>query len=286
MEQLFYSLMLVVVSLFAGLVGALTGLGGGIIIVPALTLLFDVPIPYAIATSLIAVIGTSSGAASAYVKEGYTNLQVGMFLQIATSLGAVLGAVVILWMNVPTDLLGIVFGLVLIVTAILTMQAKADHREAVVRGSLSEKLQLYGAFPVNGVQEKYGSANPILGSVVMSVAGFLSGLLGVGGGVFKVLAMDNVMRLPFKVSTTTSNFMIGVTAVSSAIIYLANGYVVPLLAAPVLIGIIIGSFLGAKILIKINVKLLKQIFAVIVVVIALYMIYNGLTGNFSSKHHA
>ncbi len=286
MEQLFYSLMLVVVSLFAGLVGALTGLGGGIIIVPALTLLFDVPIPYAIATSLIAVIGTSSGAASAYVKEGYTNLQVGMFLQIVTSLGAVLGAVVILWMNVPTDLLGIVFGLVLIVTAILTMQAKADHREAVVRGSLSEKLQLYGAFPVNGVQEKYGSANPILGSVVMSVAGFLSGLLGVGGGVFKVLAMDNVMRLPFKVSTTTSNFMIGVTAVSSAIIYLANGYVVPLLAAPVLIGIIIGSFLGAKILNKINVKLLKQIFAVIVVVIALYMIYNGLTGNFSSKHHA
>lgn len=286
MEQLVYSLMLVVVSLFAGLVGALTGLGGGIIIVPALTLLFDVPIPYAITTSLIAVIGTSSGAASAYVKEGYTNLQVGMFLQIATSLGAVLGAVVILWMNVPTDLLGIVFGLVLIVTAILTMQAKADHREAVVRGSLSEKLQLYGAFPVNGVQEKYGSANPILGSVVMSVAGFLSGLLGVGGGVFKVLAMDNVMRLPFKVSTTTSNFMIGVTAVSSAIIYLANGYVVPLLAAPVLIGIIIGSFLGAKILNKINVKLLKQIFAVIVVVIALYMIYNGLTGNFSSKHHA
>ncbi|MCZ2131358.1 MAG: sulfite exporter TauE/SafE family protein [Bacteroidia bacterium] len=286
MEQLVYSLMLVVVSLFAGLVGALTGLGGGIIIVPALTLLFDVPIPYAIATSLIAVIGTSSGAASAYVKEGYTNLQVGMFLQIATSLGAVLGAVVILWMNVPTDLLGIVFGLVLIVTAILTMQAKADHREAVVRGSLSEKLQLYGAFPVNGVQEKYGSANPILGSVVMSVAGFLSGLLGVGGGVFKVLVMDNVMRLPFKVSTTTSNFMIGVTAVSSAIIYLANGYVVPLLAAPVLIGIIIGSFLGAKILNKINVKLLKQIFAVIVVVIALYMIYNGLTGNFSSKHHA
>ncbi|MBX2986069.1 MAG: sulfite exporter TauE/SafE family protein [Bacteroidia bacterium] len=286
MEQLVYSLMLVVVSLFAGLVGALTGLGGGIIIVPALTLLFDVPIPYAIATSLIAVISTSSGAASAYVKEGYTNLQVGMFLQIATSLGAVLGAVVILWMNVPTDLLGIVFGLVLIVTAILTMQAKADHREAVVRGSLSEKLQLYGAFPVNGVQEKYGSANPILGSVVMSVAGFLSGLLGVGGGVFKVLAMDNVMRLPFKVSTTTSNFMIGVTAVSSAIIYLANGYVVPLLAAPVLIGIIIGSFLGAKILNKINVKLLKQIFAVIVVVIALYMIYNGLTGNFSSKHHA
>lgn len=286
MEQLFYSLMLVVVSLFAGLVGALTGLGGGIIIVPALTLLFDVPIPYAIATSLIAVIGTSSGAASAYVKEGYTNLQVGMFLQIATSLGAVLGAVVILWMNVPTDLLGIVFGLVLIVTAILTMQAKADHREAVIQGSLSEKLQLYGAFPVNGVEEKYGSANPILGSVVMSVAGFLSGLLGVGGGVFKVLAMDNVMRLPFKVSTTTSNFMIGVTAVSSAIIYLANGYVVPLLAAPVLIGIIIGSFLGAKILNKINVKLLKQIFAVIVVVIALYMIYNGLTGNFSSKHHA
>ncbi|MCK9481564.1 MAG: sulfite exporter TauE/SafE family protein [Bacteroidia bacterium] len=274
---------MILISGIAGLVGALTGLGGGIVIVPVLTLVFGVPMKYAVATSLIAVIGTSSGAAATYVKEGFTNIQVGMFLQIATSIGAILGAVIIIWMDVPVDVLGIVFGLVLLITAILTAKKQPDHRENVIEGSLTQKLQLYGAFTQDDKTINYGSRFPIFGSLIMALAGFISGLLGVGGGVFKVLAMDNVMRLPFKVSTTTSNFMIGVTAVSSAILYFANGYVEPLLAAPVLIGIILGAFVGAKILKHINVHLLKRIFAVLVAIIALYMIYNGMVGNFSVK---
>ncbi|MCO6495279.1 MAG: sulfite exporter TauE/SafE family protein [Bacteroidetes bacterium] len=284
MESIIFTLLLVIVSALAGFVGALTGLGGGIIIVPALTLLFGLPLKYAVATSLISVIGTSSGAAATFVKEGYTNLQIGMFLQIATSLGAVLGALLIIWTDIQSDILGVVFGLVLIITAILTLQKKPDYREPIVKGSLSHKLQLYGTFPLNGSEIGYGSKNPILGSVVMMIAGFLSGLLGVGGGIFKVLAMDNVMRLPFKVSTTTSNFMIGVTAVSGAIVYLANGYVIPITTALVLIGVIIGSYIGAKVLSKIRVLLLKRIFSIIVLIIAVYMIYNGFVGNFSIEN--
>ncbi|HTO14723.1 MAG TPA: sulfite exporter TauE/SafE family protein [Edaphocola sp.] len=285
MDQLSFSLLLIAIAFFAGVIGALTGLGGGIIIVPALTLILGIPMKYAVATSLISVIGTSSGAAAAYVKEGYTNMEIGMFLQIATTLGAIIGAIVIIWFNIPVDILGIIFGLVLIFTAVLTAQKKPDHREPIIKGSFAQKFQLYGTFPVNGKEEAYGSRNPFLGSLVMTVAGFLSGLLGVGGGVFKVLAMDNVMRLPFKVSTTTSNFMIGVTAVASAIIYFAGGYVLPFITAPVLIGIVLGSFIGAKILARINVTLLKRIFAVLVAIIALYMMYNGFAGSFSANQH-
>lgn len=282
----YYSLafILIAIAFFAGLIGSLTGLGGGIVIVPALTLILHIPMRYAVATSLISVIGTSSGAAAAYVKEGYTNMEIGMFLQIMTTLGAILGAVVIIWFELSVDILGIVFGLVLLITAVLTAQKKSDHLFTIDKDSLSYKLQLHGTYPLDGNKVTYGSANPITGSLVMCIAGFLSGLLGVGGGVFKVLAMDNIMRLPFKVSTTTSNFMIGVTAVSSAIIYFAGGYVIPYITAPVLIGIILGSYIGAKILKHINVALLKNIFAILVSIIALYMIYNGYSGNFDTRH--
>ncbi|HLU17468.1 MAG TPA: sulfite exporter TauE/SafE family protein [Edaphocola sp.] len=283
MTELLFSVLLFSGALCAGFIGALTGLGGGIIIVPLLTLGFGVPMKYALAASLISVIGTSSGAAAAYLKEGITNMKIGMFLQIATALGAVLGALIIVYMNVPVDIIGIIFGIVLIITAILTARKKSDHREPVVPGTLAHRLQLYGGLPVKGVMEPYGSRSPILGSLIMAIAGLLSGLLGVGGGVFKVLAMDNVMRLPFKVSTTTSNFMIGVTALASSIIYFAAGYVVPQIAAPILLGIIIGALIGAKTLMRINVVRLKQIFSLIVGIIALYMIYNGSTGKFSAK---
>lgn len=285
MNEFTFSLLLFGSAFFAGIIGALTGLGGGIIIVPVLTLAFGVPMKYAVAASLVSVIGTSSGAAAAYLKDGYPNMEIGMFLQIATSVGAILGAVLVILVDIPGDLIGIIFGLVLIITAVLTAQKKPDHREPIVEGSKAEKLQLYGSFPLDGKEIVYGSKNPFLGSLIMTVAGFLSGLLGVGGGVFKVLAMDNVMRLPFKVSTTTSNFMIGVTAVASAIIYFAGGYVLPQIAAPILVGIILGALVGTKILATINVALLKKIFAIIVALIAVYMIYNGAIGNFSNKAH-
>lgn len=284
MNEINFSIILLIGSVLAGFIGSLTGLGGGIIIVPLLTLGLGVPMKYAVAASLISVIGTSSGAAAAYLKEGITNMKVGMFLQIATTIGAILGAVMVILVDIPVDLIGITFGLVLLVTAVLTAQKKPDHLEPVVPGSAAEKLQLNGTFPLNGKSVSYGARSPFLGSAVMAVAGFLSGLLGVGGGVFKVLAMDNIMRLPFKVSTTTSNFMIGVTALASSIIYFAGGYVVPEVVAPILIGIILGAMLGSKVLVKINVSLLKRIFAVIVAIIAVYMIYNGYVGNFSAKH--
>jgi len=268
-------------SFIAGLIGALTGLGGGFIVVPLLTLGLGVPMKYAVAASLISVIGTSNGAAAAYLKEKITNMQVGMFLQIPTTFGAILGAVVVIWFAIPVDVLGMIFGIILIITAILTAQKKPDHRLPIVPGSLADKLQLQGTFVQQKETISYGSAHPILGSVIMSIAGFLSGLLGIGGGVFKVLAMDNVMRLPFKVSTTTSNFMIGVTAVSSAIIYFLNGFVLPQIAAPVYIGIVFGALLGSKILVKIKVDLLKRIFSVVVMIIAVFMIYNAWNGNFS-----
>ena len=285
MNEIFFSIILLLGSVFAGFIGALTGLGGGIIIVPMLTLGLGVPMKYAVAASLISVIGTSSGAAAAYVKEGITNMEVGMFLQIATTIGAIIGAIIVVWIKIPVDVLGIIFGVVLLFTAVMTAQKKADHRMPVIPGSLSEKLQLFGTFPQDGKEVSYGSKNPLLGSLVMMVAGFLSGLLGVGGGVFKVLAMDNIMRLPFKVSTTTSNFMIGVTALASSIIYFMGGYVIPQIAAPILIGIILGAMLGSKVLLRIKVNTLKKIFAIVVAIIAVYMMYNGLAGNFSLKQH-
>jgi uncharacterized membrane protein YfcA len=283
MNEVLFSSILLLGSLLAGFVGALTGLGGGIIIVPMLTLGFGVPMKYAVAASLISVIGTSSGAATAYLREGITNMKVGMFLQIATALGAVLGAVLVILVDIPVDVIGIIFGIVLIITAVLTAQKKPDHQLPIIKGSLAEKLQLTGSYKNKEQEIVYGSQRPILGSLVMAVAGFLSGLLGVGGGVFKVLAMDNIMKLPFKVSTTTSNFMIGVTAVASSIIYFAGGYVNALITAPILIGIIIGAKLGSKVLVKVNVALLKRFFAIVVAIIAIYMMYNGFVGNFSGR---
>lgn len=283
MNEILFSSILLFGSMIAGFIGALTGLGGGIIIVPMLTLGFGVPMKYAVAASLISVIGTSSGAATAYLKEGITNMKVGMFLQIATAIGAILGAVLVILVAIPVDLIGIIFGLVLIITAVLTAQKKPDHQLPIVKGSLAEKFQLNGTFKNNGKEIIYGAQRPILGSLIMAVAGFLSGLLGVGGGVFKVLAMDNIMKLPFKVSTTTSNFMIGVTAVASSIIYFAGGYVNALITAPILVGIIIGAKLGSKVLVKVNVTLLKRFFAIVVGLIAIYMMYNGIVGNFSAK---
>ncbi len=204
-------------AISAGLLGSLTGLGGGVIIIPLLTLGFGVPMHYAIGASLISVIGTSSGAAVAFVKEGFTNMRIGMFLEIATTAGAIVGALVSGMLNPNT--IGIIFASILLLTVILNLKGKPDHQEPVMRGSLEEKLKLYGTFPDKGIVKSYSARNTVPGFLMMMFAGAMSGLLGIGSGALKVLAMDNMMKLPFKVSTTTSNFMIGVTAVASALIY-------------------------------------------------------------------
>lgn len=265
-------------AISAGLLGSLTGLGGGVIIIPLLTLGFGVPMHYAIGASLISVIGTSSGAAVAFVKEGFTNMRIGMFLEIGTTAGAIIGALVSGMLNPNT--LGIIFASILILTVILNLKGKPDHQEPVIKGSLEEKLKLYGTFPDKGVLKSYSARNTVPGFLMMMFAGAMSGLLGIGSGALKVLAMDNMMRLPFKVSTTTSNFMIGVTAVASAMIYFQRGEIIPVIAAPVLVGVVVGSFIGSKTLMVSKTKKLKTFFAIVITILSIYMMYNGINKSF------
>lgn len=265
-------------ALSAGLLGALTGLGGGVVIIPLLTLGFDVPMHYAIGASLVSVIGTSSGAASAYVKEGFTNMRIGMFLEIATTAGAIGGALISGLLDGNT--IALIFGGLLVFIVLFNLQGKPDHQLQRIEGSLEDRLKLFGTFPDKGIIKAYSARNSIGGFCLMAFAGLMSGLLGIGSGALKVLAMDNVMKLPFKVSTTTSNFMIGVTAVAGALIYFQRGEIIPIITAPVLIGVIVGSYLGSKILMISKTKKLKFLFAIVVSVLSIYMIYNGIKGNF------
>jgi len=262
-------------SVLAGLLGALTGLGGGVVVVPVLTLLFHVDIRYAIGASLVSVIATSSGAAAAYVREGFSNVRIGMFLEIATTLGALLGAY--LTAIVSTHAIGIIFGLVLLYSAWASFRA---HPDTVERNpdTLALKLKLQGSYPGPSGEEAYVAQRVPAGFSLMFLAGTLSGLLGIGSGAVKVLAMDQAMRLPFKVSTTTSNFMIGVTAAASAGIYLSRGYISPGLAMPVMLGVLLGSLAGSRILVKAKVKTLRLVFATVIVLLGMEMIYNGMTG--------
>ncbi|AZA99570.1 sulfite exporter TauE/SafE family protein [Chryseobacterium joostei] len=265
-------------AISAGLLGSLTGLGGGVIIIPLLTLGFGVPMHYAIGASLISVIGTSSGAAVAFVKEGFTNMRIGMFLEIATTAGAIVGALVSGMLNPNT--IGIIFASILLLTVVLNLKGKPDHQEPLIKGSLEEKLKLYGTFPDKGILKSYSARNTVPGFLMMMFAGAMSGLLGIGSGALKVLAMDNMMKLPFKVSTTTSNFMIGVTAVASALIYFQRGEIIPVIAAPVVIGVVIGSFIGSKTLMVSKTKKLKVFFAIVITILSIYMMYNGINKSF------
>lgn len=261
----------------AGLLGSLTGLGGGVIIVPLLALVFGVDIHYALGASLISVIATSSGAASAYVREGYTNMRIAMFLEIATTTGAVIGAS--LTTVLPPAIIAVIFGAALIYSAYLTSHQPKNNAECVP-DRLTVKLRMNGTYPAPEGPKAYDVRNVAGGFGLMTVAGALSGLLGIGSGALKVLAMDRIMSVPFKVSTTTSNFMIGVTAAASAGIYLGNGYVEPALVMPVVLGVLPGSMLGSRILPKAQLKVLRMIFTLAILALGIEMIYNGFTGRF------
>src|SRR5579859_3067976 len=256
----------------AGFLGALTGLGGGVVLVPMLVLLFGVDIRYAIGASLVSVIATSSGAAAAYVREGYSNIRVGMFLEIATTLGALSGAVVAT--RVPTSGLAIVFGCVLLYSAYLSGHRR-DHSSAEgPPDRWATLLRLDSTYPTPAGERRYHVRGVPAGFGLMYVAGVLSGLLGIGSGAVKVLAMDHAMRLPFKVSTTTSNFMIGVTAAASAGVYLRRGYIDPGLAMPVMLGVLIGAFLGTHVLVRARTRVLRLVFALVILALGIEMIYN------------
>lgn len=278
MELWLFALLLWVGSLAAGFLGALTGLGGGVVLIPLLTLVFHVDIRYAIGAGLVSIIAVSSGSAAAYLRRGLVNLRVGMGLELVTAVGAVAGAYLAPF--IATRQLAVVFGAVLLVTVYLGTLKHHPPAQGVNSPTPSwmERLGLSSTYDDNGLEVPYRPQRGGLGAGVMLGAGVASGLLGIGAGAFKVLAMDQIMRLPFKVSTTTSNFMMGVTAAASAGIYLGRGYIDPGIALPVFLGTLPGALLGSRVLARTEVKRLRVVFAVLVAIVAVRMIWEGITG--------
>jgi uncharacterized protein len=278
MTTLTLVILLWVGSLLAGLLGALTGLGGGVVVVPLLVVGFGVDIRYAMGASLISVIATSSGAAAAYVKEGFSNIRIGMFLEMATTAGAVCGA--FLAVRLPTGAIAVIFGCVLLVSASLSFRKGAEPASTEQPDAIALRLRLDGSYPSLAGPRSYHVRHVPAGFGMMFGAGTLSGLLGIGSGAFKVIAMDQVMKIPFKVSTTTSNFMIGVTAAASAGVYLRRGFIDPGLAMPVVLGVLIGSLVGTRVLMRTRTAWLRVIFGFVILALGIEMIYGGVTGRF------
>jgi uncharacterized membrane protein YfcA len=274
MDELVFDILVAFASLLAGVIGALIGLGGGVIITPLLVLAFDIDIRYAMGAALCSVIATSSGAAAAYLRDGISNMRIGLFLCVATTVGAICGASLAVVLD--QAVLSIIFGVALLATVLLSLRKKQDLGGSEASDTLALKLRLPGTMPTAKGSSEYTVHHVLPGFAVMWVAGVLSGLLGIGSGAFKVLAMDQIMRIPFKVTTATSNFMIGVTAAASVGVYLKRGYLDPALVAPVALGVLAGAFVGAKLLPVAPVNLLRAIFLTAVSIIAVQMIARGL----------
>lgn len=258
------------------MLGAVTGLGGGVVIVPLLTLAFGVDIRYAIGASLVSVIATSSGAAAAYLKEGFSNMRVGMFLEIATTIGAISGAY--LAASTPTKAIAIIFGIVLLYSAYSANKPPKDLPTDKPPDRYATLLKFDGSYPTPEGEESYRVRHVPAGFGLMYVAGVLSGLLGIGSGAVKVLAMDQAMRIPFKVSTTTSNFMIGVTAAASAIVYYRRGDILVEIAAPLSVGVFLGSLLGARLAPRIQTKYVVYLLVGIMLYLAGHLAFHLYSG--------
>ena len=275
-------LQFMLIAVFAGFLGSLVGLGGGIIITPALTILFGFDIKYAIGASIVAVIATSSGSAIAFVKDHVSNMRVGMLLEVFTTAGGVVGALMAGVFS--SKLLYIFFSLILLnsfygmlkKTGLITKVKKEE--EKVENDKYADKYKLNSTYydKATGETVKYNVTNVPQGSLVMFGAGFASGLLGIGSGAFKVVALDTYMKLPIKVSTATSNFMMGVTATASALIYFFNGTINPVVAAPIAIGTLIGSRTGAKVMQRLDAKYIRYIFLPILLFTIINMLLKGL----------
>lgn len=275
-------LQFMLIAVLAGFLGSLVGLGGGIIITPALTILFGFDIKYAIGASIVAVIATSSGSAIAFVKDHVSNMRVGMLLEVFTTAGGVVGALMAGVFS--SKLLYIFFSLILLnsfygmlkKTGLITKVKKEE--EIVENDKYADKYKLNSTYydKATGETVKYNVTNVPQGSLVMFGAGFASGLLGIGSGAFKVVALDTYMKLPIKVSTATSNFMMGVTATASALIYFFNGTINPALAAPIAIGTLIGSRTGAKVMQRLDAKYIRYIFLPILLFTIINMFLKGL----------
>lgn len=276
MTPLEFTLVTFAVSLGAGFLGALLGLGGGIIVVPALSLLLHVDIRYAIGASIVSVIATSSGAAAPYVRDRLTNLRVAMFLEAGTTAGALIGASLAgliggRWLHVA-------FGAALVASAVEIIRRPRARDLAPAPDALADRLRLHGSYrdPVRGEQVSYRVTGTKRGLGLMVIAGIVSGLLGIGSGALKVSAMDIAMRLPFKISTATSNFMIGVTAAASAGVYFARGDIDPFIAAPVAAGVVVGAVAGSRVLPGISGGRLRLAFVLVLLWVAAQMLLEGL----------
>jgi uncharacterized membrane protein YfcA len=268
--------LLVLVSVAAGFIGAMSGMGGGVVLIPALTLL-GIDIKHAIGISMVSVIATSSGAASAYVRDHVTNLKVGMFLEMFTILGALVGASITL--AAAESPLFIIFGVVLLISwAALFLQHGEGRRRSTHQDAFSRWLELEGSYDDQAAHKRiaYRAVRAYLGGPLMFGAGLVAGLLGIGAGALKVLIFDMAMGLPTKVSTTTSNLIIGVTALAGTSVYLAGGLIDPALAAPVIIGIIVGAFIGTRVLVRLTNESVRLFFLIILAILGVEMVLRGV----------
>ena len=269
---------LFLVSVLAGFVGAMSGMGGGVILIPVLTF-FGMDIKNAIAVSIVSVIATSSGSASAYVRDRITNLKVGMFLEMFTIVGALAGAAITLVSG--RKFLFILFGVVLLFSWVaLFRQRNEDWHSTVHQDRFSRWLELQGSYYDQSIRETiaYRGTRAYLGGPLMFGAGVIAGLLGIGAGALKVLIHDLVMRLPPKVSTTTSNLIIGVTALAGTSVYLSAGMIDPGLAAPIILGVVIGATLGTHFLVRLTNRMVRRIFLGILLILGVEMIIRGVVG--------
>lgn len=267
---------ILIISVLAGVFGSILGLGGGIIITPVLTLVFGIDIKYAIGASIVSVISTSSGAAVAYVRDKITNIRIGMFLEIATTIGAITGAFISGFVN--PKYLYMVFGFLLLYSALAMLKKRGQELpHDVISHPMAVKLRLNGQYHDKALNKdiSYNVAGIYGGFGMMYVAGVISGLLGIGSGIFKVMAMDLFMKLPLKVSSATSNFMIGVTAAASAGVYLLRGDIDPKIAAPVALGVLIGATIGAKVMQNLKSKTIRIIFIPVLAYVSIQMIVKG-----------
>ena len=282
----FYLVLMLLTSVGAGVLGALVGIGGGILVVPILTVGFGVPVEYAIGASIIAVIGTSSGAASAFLRDGISNFNIGTLLNVGTTIGAVFGAVLSIYL-IGGDWKWVIyatFGAILLFSAYdMYRKLKRERRHSameinVTPNPFSERLELKGTYYDAALKQRisYEATGATKGLGVMFCAGMLSGLLGIGSGALNGLCMDTCMKLPFKVSTTTSNFMIGVTAAASAAIFFLKGYVNLLIVGPVAVGIVLGAFIGAKFAVRSKPSYLRVIFILVLIETGISMLQKGV----------
>lgn len=279
MTPLDFVLVLFSVSVAAGLLGSLLGLGGGIIVIPALTLFFKIDIRYAIGASIVSVIATSSGAASAYVRERMTNLRVAMVLELATTTGALSGAYLAGLIN--HRWLFVIFGIVMGYSALMMFRKRRQvDDDIIIAAPWADSLRLHSSYFDQSVGREiiYRVARTRVGLGLMYIAGLVSGLLGIGSGALKVPAMDLAMRLPIKVSTATSNFMIGVTAAASAGVYFVRGDINPFIAAPVAAGVLIGAILGSRLLGKLQNSTIRIVFMIVLLWVSAQMLVKGLRG--------